>query len=186
MFAAATLGAFVALAACDEIAPGGTNDAAPSSAAATPASPKPQPIPAPQLPEGATLLGGTPLWTISTGGVQSGNGGNGTASLPASGILSVIPTKTPVAVGDTITIRVTLTAPADRPIRIYAMRHCNNGAGEEATAAEMKGTGSPVQVEVTHTFLKNYDCIRFSLTAIDKLPIDVELSNLQFIKMPKT
>lgn len=166
----ASLGACLAAASCG----GETPAAKPVVEEATPTPPPPV----------ETDLGGVLRSSVSNGGTISGEGANFTATLKANSILSVVAEKAPVITGEKITIRAELTAPAGRAVRLYAMRHCGNGQGDEASTADVVGTGAAMPVEVTHTFRADYDCMRLSITAGDKAPIDLTLANVRFVKMP--
>lgn len=176
---ASSLSAVLALSGCDNsAAPGATS--APIASEEAPASPEVAATPPPE-----NLLGGIQRWSITNNGTVTGDGTAGKASLAATSILSIVAEKAPVAVGDAITVKALVTVPANRPFRVYAMRHCDNANGDDLTTADFVGTGNPMPVEVTHTFTASYGCMRLSLTAADKQPMDVELKDVYFIKAPK-
>lgn len=128
-------------------------------------------------------LGGTIRWSATNGGTFVDQGVAGKATLTGTSILFVVAEKAPVAAGETITIKAMLTAPANRPIRLYAMRHCDNGNGDDVSIADFVGTGAPIPVEVSHTFKAAYGCMRLSVTPQDKQPVDIELSDIKFLKV---
>jgi hypothetical protein len=171
--------AVLAVAACDDGA------APPATSAPVAGAEIAAPAPVAVTPPPANLLGGTQRWSITNNGTVTGEGTVGKASLAPTSILSIVAEKAPVAIDDTITVKAIVTAPANRPFRIYAMRHCDNENGGDTTTADYVGTGTPIPVEVTHTFKANYACMRLSLTSGDKLPMDVELKDVYFIKVPK-
>lgn len=180
-FRVSSLGALLALAACDNSTPPAATSAPVAGVVETPA-----PAAAAVTPPPENLLGGIQRWSITNNGTVAGEGTAGKATLAPTSILSIVAEKAPVAIDDTITVKAMITAPAKRPFRIYAMRHCDSANGGDATTADYVGTGAPMPVEVTHTFKANYACMRLSFTAGDKQPMDVELKDVYFIKVPKS
>lgn len=150
--------------------------------APSPAAPTEAPAPVAAQP---TSLGGTNRWQLTGEGSTTGQGAAGAASIGGKSYLAVIVEKAPVAAGDDIVVKGKLTAPTGRPVRLVMMRHCDQVNGEDLATSDVVGTGAPADFEISHTFAASYGCIRLSVVPGDKAPVDVELSDLEFIKKPK-
>lgn len=140
------------------------------------------PPPAPVKPEPQAMRPVDFEWTATEGSVSQGKEAAGSTKLAKDGILSVVAFNNPVAVGDTVTVKTTITGPAGRKVRVIAQRHCDAVDDSDATAVEFEMTGSPVPVEVSHTYQKPYTCTRMSVHPVDRLPIDLTLDGMQFFK----
>lgn len=137
---------------------------------------------APVKPEPQAMRLADYEWTATEGSTSQGKEADGATKLVKDGILSVVAFNNPVAVGDTVTVKTKITGPAGRKVRVFAMRHCEAVDETDATALEFEMTGSPVPVEVSHTYQKPYSCTRMSVYPVDRLPIDLTLDGLQFFK----
>lgn len=173
--AAASVALSLTLVGCGE-------QSAPSAAVPATAEPAAAPVPAPPQP---SPLGGTNTWQIAGPGTATGQGASGKASIDGKAYLAVVAEKAPVTAGDEIVVKGQLTAPVGRPVRLIIMRHCDQANGDDLATADVTGTGEPTDFEVSHTFAASYGCVRLSVVPGDKAKVDVELSNLQFLKMPK-
>ena len=123
------------------------------------------------------------FWTINGAGSVSGSDVR-TVSLGAEGQLFVRFKESLVASGDSVMVKAKVASPVGRQLQIIIQRHCNPENGEDYERATQNVVDSPYTMEVSHTFAAGYECLRLTVFAPDKAPMDFEISNVTLTRSP--
>jgi hypothetical protein len=159
--------AFLALGACDEVAP------AVEPAAVTPTASAPA-EPAAAVPPPAVLN-----WQlVAPATYEPGPAGASKLFLSEKGSANVVYSETAVKAGETVVANFDATGDVDKILRVVLIRHCNPENGEEAASEGFKLTGQPQSLVVRRTFEKDFGCVRLSFLSGDGSPLQASISNV--------
>ena len=67
-------------------------------------------------------------------------------------------------------------------VRAVLTRHCNPENGDSADGAELTLTAAPQDIDIPHTFLGSFSCVRVDFTSSSATPVSVTISNLVLAK----
>ena len=122
-------------------------------------------------------------WQIFREGTLDGSQNVRKVSLGPNAHLLVRFENSMVAAGETLRIHADVSSPAGRQLQFFLQRHCNSDNGEDFERLVIDPSTSPYAVDVTHLFAAAYECVRMTVLATDKLPVDFEISNVKLTRV---
>lgn len=125
------------------------------------------------------------FWTINGSGSVTGSDVR-TVSLGAEAQLFIRFKESLVTAGDHATVQAKVVSPAGRQLQIMLQRHCNPENGEDYERVTQNPSESPYAMEVSHVFGASYDCLRLTVFAPDKGPMDFQISNVKLALIRST